>query len=57
MSWTDRRLCATVGFRPDGLPMLERGGELLERAVADCRDLLAQYPGRPARQQLQPALR
>jgi hypothetical protein len=31
--------------------------ELLERAVADCRSLLAQRPGRPAHQQHQPAVR
>jgi len=30
--------------------------ELLERAVADCRELLAQRPDRPARQQSQPAV-
>jgi hypothetical protein len=31
--------------------------ELLERAVADCRDLLTQDQGPPARQQSQPAVR
>lgn len=31
--------------------------ELLERAVADCRALLAHRPGRPAGQQSQPAVR
>ncbi|MFL6147640.1 MAG: hypothetical protein ACJ72I_09115 [Pseudonocardiaceae bacterium] len=31
--------------------------ELLERAVADCRALLAHRPGRPAGQQFQPAVR
>jgi hypothetical protein len=31
--------------------------ELLERAVADCRELLAHRPGRPAGQQSQPAVR
>jgi hypothetical protein len=31
--------------------------ELLERAVADCRELLAQHQGPPARQQSQPAVR
>ena len=30
---------------------------LLERAVADCRELLAERPGRPAGQQAQPAVR
>ncbi|HZD13565.1 MAG TPA: hypothetical protein VE196_00195 [Pseudonocardiaceae bacterium] len=30
--------------------------ELLERAVADCRELLAHRPGRPAGQQSQPAV-
>ncbi|MGH3617728.1 MAG: hypothetical protein ACRDQV_06860 [Pseudonocardiaceae bacterium] len=31
--------------------------ELLERAIADCRELLAQRPARPTRQQSQPAVR
>jgi len=31
--------------------------ELLERAVADCRELLVQRPARPTRQQSQPAVR
>ena len=26
MSWIEGRLSATVGRRPDGLPMLDRGG-------------------------------
>ena len=26
MTWTDRRLFATLGKRPDGLPVLDRGG-------------------------------